>query len=110
MELNCSEYKNANTITVVGRPCLKTHDSVKPVLIALHAPNNLIHQIPCLLIELHTFVLHGTRIMTFQAKAPASRIAQAKQLLFLLLMMAFHPRCAQIARTIISMSEPNCLF
>lgn len=53
---------------------------------------------------------HGTRTITFQARAPASRIAQARQLLLLLLIMAFHPRCAQMALTIISMSEPNCIF
>lgn len=67
--------------------------------------NALIHQILTSLRD-----IHGTRIMTLHANAPASRIAQAKQLLLRLLITAFQPLCAHIALTIISMSEPNCLF
>lgn len=52
-------------------------------------------------------VHHGTRAITFQPKAPASRTAQAKHPLFLRLMSAFQPFCAQSARTKISRSDPR---
>lgn len=52
---------------------------------------------------------YSTRMTTLHPKAPASRIAQARQPRRRRLMMAFQPLSAQIARTMISRSEPNCL-
>lgn len=52
---------------------------------------------------------YSTRITTLHPKAPASRIAQARHPRRRRLMMAFQPLSAQIARTMISRSEPNCL-
>lgn len=48
--------------------------------------------------------------MTFHPRAPASRMAHARHPLLRRLMMAFQPRSAQIARTRISRSDPNCLL
>lgn len=53
---------------------------------------------------------YSTLKMTFHPSAPASRMAQARHPLFLRLMIAFQPFCAQSALTSISMSEPNCRF
>lgn len=51
---------------------------------------------------------YSTRMTTFHPRAPASRMAQARQPRRRRLMTAFQPFSAQKARTRISMSEPNC--
>jgi len=52
--------------------------------------------------------VQSTRITTFHPKAPASRMAHARQPLLRRLINAFQPFSAQIARTKISISDPNC--
>lgn len=111
--MGCAAASPCTSSYRISKPCQHSRPSL---YITRHFQNNPyqtprdeLHDSP-LVVELPSFCIYSTRMMTFHCNAPASLIAHARHPRFLRLMMAFHPFCAQMARTRISMSEPNWRF